>query len=58
MNSALLFLISQFQIFNPILIILMVPLFDKLLYPWFAKCGLFKKQLSRMGCGLLLAIAV
>ncbi len=33
-----------------------VPLFDFIIYPFFAKFGLFKRQLQRMSAGLFFAI--
>ena len=46
---------DQFQVFNPIFIIILVPLFDYVIYPLFAKVNLFKKQLSRMAVGFIFA---
>ena len=37
-------------------IVVLVPLYDMIIYPLFAKVGLLKRQLSRMNIGLLLAI--
>lgn len=47
---------DQFQAVNPILIIFLVPLFDFVIYPLFAKVNLLKRQLQRMCVGLVLAI--
>jgi dipeptide/tripeptide permease len=47
---------DQFQAVNPILIVILVPLFDYVIYPFFAKFGLFKRQLQRMSAGLFFAI--
>lgn len=42
---------------NPILIVAFVPVFDYLIYPLFAKCGLIKKLLTRMSIGMSLTVA-
>ena len=42
---------------NPILIVAFVPVFDYLVYPLFAKCGLLKKLLQRMWIGMLFTVA-
>ena len=47
---------DQFQAVNPILIIILVPIFDLVIYPLFAKCGLLRKQLSRMAFGYIFGI--
>ncbi len=47
---------DQFQAVNPILIVLFVPIFDFVVYPVLAKCGLFKLQLQRMSAGLFLTV--
>ncbi len=47
---------DQFQAVNPILLVTLVPLFDFIIYPFFAKFGLFKRQLQRMSAGLFFAI--
>ena len=44
---------DQFQVFNPVFIITLVPLFDYVIYPLFSKINLFKKQLQRMVVGFL-----
>lgn len=44
---------DQMQIVNPLLILLMVPLFESVIYPLFKKCGLLT-PLQRIGCGLVL----
>ena len=46
---------DQIQSVNPILVIGFIPIFNWGIYPLFAKCNLFKKQLQRMSFGMLLA---
>jgi dipeptide/tripeptide permease len=46
---------DQIQAVNAILILLLVPIFNWIIYPLFEKCNLFKKQLSRMAFGMVLA---
>lgn len=45
---------DQVQIINPLLILALVPVFESLIYPLFAKCGLLT-PLQRMGAGGVLA---
>jgi len=45
---------DQMQVINPLLILFLIPLFDKLIYPAFAKFNLLKKPLQRMTAGGLL----
>jgi len=45
---------DQMQIVNPILILIMVPIFETLIYPCFAKCNL-PTPLQRIGTGGILA---
>ena len=45
---------DQMQIINPLFILIMVPLFENLIYPCLDKCGGFT-PLKRIGCGLVLA---
>jgi len=47
---------DQLQSVNPILIVILVPCFDYVIYPLFAKIGLLKKQLQRISIGLIFAI--
>lgn len=47
---------DQFQAVNPILLVILIPVFDLVLYPLFAKINIFKKLLQRMGAGLILAL--
>lgn len=42
---------DQMQVINPLLILFLIPLFDKLIYPTFAKFGMLKKPLQRMIVG-------
>ncbi|KAI9551403.1 hypothetical protein GHT06_021736 [Daphnia sinensis] len=44
---------DQMQIINPLLILLLVPLFEGVIYPCFKKSGLLT-PLRRIGCGLVL----
>ena len=46
---------DQFQAVNPIFIIILVPLFDFVVYPLFSKINIFKRQLQRMAVGLIFA---
>lgn len=48
---------DQFQAVNPIIIVLMVPFFDFVIYPLFAKINLMKRLLQRMCVGLVFGIA-
>ena len=45
---------DQMQVINPILILLLLPVFDKIIYPLCAKCNFLKKPLQRMCVGGLL----
>jgi len=45
---------DQMQVINPLLILFLIPLFDKIIYPAFAKVGMLKKPLQRMIVGGLL----
>lgn len=47
---------DQFQAVNPIFIVILVPLFDFLVYPFFSKFNILKKELHRMCIGLIFAI--
>jgi len=42
---------DQMQIVNPILVMVFIPIFDKIVYPFFAKFNLLKKPLQRMAVG-------
>jgi len=45
---------DQMQVANPILIILCIPLFDKIIYPLLGKCGILKTPLQRIVTGCVL----
>jgi len=45
---------DQMQVINPLLILFLIPIFDRIVYPLFAKCGLLVKPLQRMTAGGLL----
>jgi dipeptide/tripeptide permease len=44
---------DQMQIVNPLLILILVPIFETVIYPCFKKSGLLT-PLRRIGCGLVL----
>ena len=46
---------DQFNSLNPIFIVILVPIFDSLVYPLLGKINVFKRTLQRMGVGLLFA---
>ncbi|CAF0821688.1 unnamed protein product [Brachionus calyciflorus] len=46
---------DQFQAINPILIVVLVPIFDAFVYPFLGKFNILKKQLQRILVGLLIA---
>jgi solute carrier family 15 oligopeptide transporter 1 len=45
---------DQMQVINPFLILFLLPLFDKIIYPAFAKCNMLVKPLQRMTAGGIL----
>jgi len=45
---------DQMQIVNPLLILALIPLFDQLIYPMFAKINFLKKPLQRIAVGGIL----
>ncbi len=47
---------DQFQALNPIFIVILVPIFDKFIYPAFAKFNLLKNLLQRMIVGLSICV--
>lgn len=47
---------DQLQSVNPILIVILVPCFDFVIYPLFSRVGLLKRQLQRISLGLIFAI--
>lgn len=46
---------DQVQALNPILILVLIPLFDKIIYPLLDKCGILNKPLQRMVVGLYIS---
>merc|ERR1711892_583607 len=42
---------DQMQVINPLLILFLLPLFDGIIYPAFAKCNMLVKPLQRMAVG-------
>lgn len=44
---------EQMQILNPVIVMVLIPLFDHVIYPTFKKCGLLT-PLQRIGSGLVL----
>ena len=46
---------DQMQALNPILILALIPIFDKIIYPLLGKCGLLTKPLQRMVLGLYIS---
>jgi len=48
---------DQMQVVNPLLILFLLPLFDRLIYPGFARCNMLKKPLQRMTVGGIITAA-
>lgn len=48
---------DQMQVVNPILILILIPLFDRVVYPLLAKCGLLTTPLQRIVTGGFLVCA-
>ena len=46
---------DQVQSLNPIFIILLIPIFESIVYPLLAKVNIFKKPLQRMATGMAIA---
>lgn len=46
---------EHIQLLNPILIMILLPIFGGFVYPYFKSIGFEVSQLQRMGCGMLLA---
>ena len=46
---------DQVQIINPILILVCIPIFDKIIYPLVGKCGIKVTTLRKMTCGIFFA---
>jgi POT family proton-dependent oligopeptide transporter len=47
-------LAGQVQTFNPVFLLIFIPLFNYVVYPWFDKIGLKTTPLRRLGVGLIL----
>jgi len=48
---------DQMQVINPLLILFLLPLFDRIIYPAFHKCNILVKPLQRMSVGGFLTAA-
>ena len=46
---------DQIQALNPVFIILLIPVFESIVYPLFAKCKLLTRPLQRMVLGMIIA---
>ncbi|KAJ8891000.1 hypothetical protein PR048_010509 [Dryococelus australis] len=46
---------DQMQVLNPLLVLALIPLYETVIYPTFAKCNLLNRPLQRMVVGGLLA---
>ncbi|KAG0728410.1 Solute carrier family 15 member 1 [Chionoecetes opilio] len=46
---------DQMQVVNPLLILIMIPVFDRCVYPLLGRCNILKRQLPRMFTGGVLA---
>lgn len=46
---------DQVMSLNPVFIIVLIPIFETVLYPILARCSIFKKPLQRMGAGMAIA---
>jgi POT family proton-dependent oligopeptide transporter len=47
---------EQIGVMNPVLIMLLLPLFDRVIYPAVARCGIDFTPLRRMGVGMLVSV--
>jgi solute carrier family 15 oligopeptide transporter 1 len=47
---------DQMNLLNSVLILILLPIFNYVIYPLFGKCGLLKSPLQRMGVGGFLAV--
>lgn len=47
---------EQMNVINPICIVILIPLFEKWLYPALDRCGLNFGVFKRIGCGMILSI--
>jgi len=45
---------DQMQVVNPLMILILIPIFDRFIYPQFGKIGLFKKPIQRIFVGGIL----
>ena len=45
------------QLINPLLILPLIPIFEKIVYPLLRKCGLLKTPLHKLGFAMILACA-
>ena len=45
---------DQLQALNPVLVLILIPLYDVVIYPVLEKCGIKLTSLKRMVCGMLL----
>ena len=43
------------QLVNPVLILLLIPVLDKVVYPFLRKCGVLKTPLQKLGFAMVLA---
>lgn len=46
---------DQIQSLNPILVLLLIPAFNYIIYPLLAKCNLLKTPLQKMSCGMFIS---
>ena len=46
---------DQIQSLNPILVLLLIPAFNYIIYPLLAKCNLLKTPLQKMTCGMFIS---
>ncbi|XP_019872597.1 solute carrier family 15 member 2-like [Aethina tumida] len=46
---------DQMQVINPGLVLILIPIFDNIFYPCFAKCNLMENSLHRMAIGGIIA---
>lgn len=46
---------DQIQFFNPVLVLILIPLFDIIIYPLFKKCGMELTSLQKMTAGMFLS---
>lgn len=46
---------DQMQIINPVIVLILIPVFEKSLYPWWDKIGIFRTPLQKMIIGGFIA---